>query len=362
MRQLLPLSQRTTDGQRIAICGSVKIENPLLLIARGQGVTVLELLNTFLHTLTNTPWNVPFLHTNDEAASVFPLSEEINAQLKYDPKRLSIISYLYGMCCTFNAVTDILLPFTESAATVPYEPYYPGAEPDQKGNCHCGQPRPWRAKMHLLRCARKHKIALAEANFVQVEPFQCLWKSCSSATWNTEPVALPPGNAMKAVMHVTEHVSSAESHCLWDGCRTPVRNVIELHRHLEEAHNVFTTLTVPTKAHFCIECKQWKESDLDWYMHAVHHTTAPGKLCGQVTVNGILAAPGRCPYCMKDGIYTQFDHTQTFLRHVQRHITAAEATSTSLTCPHPSCETGELDTRTIKRHIEDVHGIRLSAL
>jgi hypothetical protein len=85
-------------------------------------------------------------------------------------------------------------------------------------------------------------------------------------------------------------------------------------------------------------------------------------LYGPVTVNGILAVAGRYPFCMTHGIYRQFEHKRPYLEHIERHILEAEDGIGKLLCPHSRYEAREFVGSELRKHLEEVHYIRLSAL
>lgn len=64
-----------------------------------------------------------------------PIDQAVEAQLKYDTTRTSLVSYLYGVCSSFTQLNEILWLFVEAAGRYASKLYYPGAEPDAKGNC-----------------------------------------------------------------------------------------------------------------------------------------------------------------------------------------------------------------------------------
>ncbi|KAF2000210.1 hypothetical protein P154DRAFT_576229 [Amniculicola lignicola CBS 123094] len=114
-----------------------------ILIGRGQGELVYDLLGNQLLSLTNTPWNISFINDgNCELRPAMPLVDEMQAQLRYDPSRLDIISYLFGACNYLINLPDILWPFVEASNAVPYELYFQDAEPNETGGC------PWCCKRH----------------------------------------------------------------------------------------------------------------------------------------------------------------------------------------------------------------------
>lgn len=170
------------------------------------------------------------------------------------------------------------------------------------------------------------------------------------------------GRVEEIARHISEHLLSRPSQCLWDGCGQVKKDIIELHVHLEVVHNVMSEMMIPLKAHFCFQCGIWMTSEFDWYLHAIDHARNPSIKCGPVTINGILAAPGRCLYCMKDGIYRQYENQVPYLEHVLRHIEAAEASIESLSCPHPACEPNEMQSGELREHLEEFHNICLSML
>jgi hypothetical protein len=213
-------------------------------------------------------------------------------------------------------------------------------------------------KTHLLRCSKLNKIAVAndEANTLLRSHQNCLWGTCSTP-FNEGQCE----NAERAASHISHHLSDSST-CLWDGCLQSYKDVIGLHIHLEEDHGIMSELTLPNKPHFCFQCATWTMSDLDWYFHGIHHARNPSIHCGLVTVNGILAAPGRCPFCMAKGIFRQYESMTPYLEHVSKHIDKEEEVSLYLKCPHAECDTEEMCAAELRHHLEEVHSIALSAL
>lgn len=215
-------------------------------------------------------------------------------------------------------------------------------------------------KMHLLRCSQRSKITEAETECneqVQSGPSYCMWGTCR--------VSFREGTcttASQIASHISEHLSPRPLTCLWDGCHITPKDYVEMHFHLEVVHDVMSELTIPTKARFCFQCGVWHMTELDWYLHSVQHARNPTYEYGPVFVNSILAAPGRCPYCMLKGIYQQYENQLPYLNHVAKHIDELEEYMDELTCPHPSCTSQAMDSRELRKHLEEAHNIRLSEL
>jgi hypothetical protein len=110
-------------------------------------------------------------------------------------------------------------------------------------------------------------------------------------------------NAQLVAIHISDHLANKSLTCLWDGCYWISKDIVELHIHLDENHGVLSEGIIPTRAHFGYECCIWIMADLDWYMHEIHHRNYPSIMCGPFTINGILASPGRCPFCTAQGAF-----------------------------------------------------------
>lgn len=208
--------------------------------------------------------------------------------------------------------------------------------------------------MHLLRTTQKTKIAEAieAVNSLPLQSSFCLWKDCQHIFTDDN---------MGIAHHIYCHCVTGHR-CGWSGCRRALKNPVELHLHLEKDHQIYTDLTLPTKMQFCFECAIWIPSELKWVLHAEYHTREPTIRCGPVFVQGILASPGRCPYCIPNDIYTQYKTPVYFLQHVERHIVAIEREYQPLACPHPACGEFQYSSGGIRDHLEDVHNIQLSTL
>lgn len=163
---------------------------------------------------------------------------------------------------------------------------------------------------------------------------------------------------MEIAHHIYHHCTGYR--CGWNRCYKTRSNIVELHLHLETDHDIYTDLTLPTKVQFCFECTLWIISEPKWALHAGHHTKKPAILCGPVFVQGMLASPGRCPYCIPSGIYTQYETPVYFLQHVERHLVAAERECQPLVCPHPACGGQQYSREGIRDHLEDVQNIQVS--
>ncbi|KAF2849433.1 hypothetical protein T440DRAFT_367524, partial [Plenodomus tracheiphilus IPT5] len=110
---------------------------------------------------------------------------------------------------------------------------------------------------------------------------------------------------------------------------------------------------------FCIECAEWFLSDLEWDRHITHHLQHPNRIYGPVIVDGVLAAPRRCPYCNAQGIFQQIDRHSNYIDHVERHLSNEASNSSSLKCPHQACERKPYTKNALKVHFRAFHAIPL---
>jgi hypothetical protein len=207
-------------------------------------------------------------------------------------------------------------------------------------------------KTHLLRCSQKAKIT--EANSAHTKAMQqqgwlCKWGACN--------ITYQDISALDSVTsHLQRHLSRTELRCEWDNCQRALKSIVELHLHLETDHGVYTEATVPTHAEYCFECGIWTSSKLEWSIHGVHHSECPKIIYGPVTINGLLAEAGRCPYCLKDGLYRTIEKPWQYLQHVERHM-AENAGSGNFACPHFTCESRNFDMDELREHFSIVHHI-----
>jgi hypothetical protein len=182
---------------------------------------------------------------------------------------------------------------------------------------------------------------------LQQEGWVCRWGACR--------VYYTGGCTLSSVTsHLDSHLTRRKLHCEWDDCRYTAKDIIDLHIHLDMEHGAYTNATSPTQAEYCFECGIWTMSMLEWNMHGVCHAKYPSIIYGPVTVNGLLAEAGRCPYCMRDGLYLQIEKPSQYLQHVEKHIVEE---SGSLTCPHPSCDRRSYEIDALHKHFSDVHHI-----
>jgi hypothetical protein len=138
-----------------------------------------------------------------------------------------------------------------------------------------------------------------------------------------------------------------------------VKNIIDLHIHLEKDYGTYTKVTLPTSAEYCFECGTWTMSELEWSMHGLFHAKNPSIIYDPITTNGLLVEAGRCPYCMRDGLYQQIEKQSHYLEHVERHI-VKEVSIRNLSCPHPSCKIHDCTMKELRRHFSSVHYIPFS--
>ncbi|KAF2023143.1 hypothetical protein EK21DRAFT_17199, partial [Setomelanomma holmii] len=107
---------------------------------------------------------------------------------------------------------------------------------------------------------------------------------------------------------------------------------------------------------FCFECSIWTSNEMEWDAHCQQHILRPSIIYGPVYTEGLLAAPRRCPYCMKDGHYLQMENTPQYLQHIESHIHSAMKDG-ALVCPHPGCPSSSFEVRDFKHHLDVVHAI-----
>lgn len=206
-------------------------------------------------------------------------------------------------------------------------------------------------KMHLLRCAQKYKNTQAEARLGEdLNIRQCAWTKCEHS----------PLSIVSAASHMNKHLYVKVDQCKWASCSYLAGDMIELQLHLRDAHYVYTTATLPTRAKFCFECRVWILSDLEWALHNSYHASHPDIIYGPVIAEGILAAPRRCPYCMRNGIYLQMENNLgQYLEHIETHIQESSSVDGIFQCPHLQCEVCDLTKEELRNHLTRVHEIPL---
>jgi hypothetical protein len=207
-------------------------------------------------------------------------------------------------------------------------------------------------KAHLLKCSQKNKNYEIERQLtitLQERRWRCLWTSCNSDKLN---------NAEAVASHMSDHVTADNLQCHWGSCNYEASILTDLHVHLAIEHDIFTQVTIPTRARFCIECGIWLSSDLDWNSHVVQHARSPNIIYGPITAEGILAAPRRCPYCMVQGRFVQMENAGHYAEHIEDHIDR-QFDKGCKRCPHYSCTGQDFSKKDLRIHFNAVHGITL---
>ncbi|KAF1940152.1 hypothetical protein EJ02DRAFT_297403, partial [Clathrospora elynae] len=112
---------------------------------------------------------------------------------------------------------------------------------------------------------------------------------------------------------------------------------------------------------FCFECRIWIFSELDWERHSSQHANSPDIIYGPIIVEGIVAAPRRCLYCMKQGRFVQMESQSHYVEHIEGHISQqlGDGCNIELRCPHHSCAQVDLTQSELRDHFDTVHGISL---
>jgi hypothetical protein len=157
---------------------------------------------------------------------------------------------------------------------------------------------------------------------------------------------------------MSDHIMDDNFHCQWGPCNYKTSNLTDLHAHLVIEHGVFTQMTIPTRAKFCIECGVWISSDLDWERHVVQHARSPNIIHGPVTAEGILATPRRCLYCMMQDRFVQMENAGHYAEHIEDHINR-QFDKGCRKCPHYSCTGQDFTKKELRDHFNAVHGIAL---
>lgn len=163
--------------------------------------------------------------------------------------------------------------------------------------------------------------------------------------------------AYAAAVHVSEHLHLDASTCCWNDCGYTAASRIELEQHLAACHETYTTATIPMRTNFCFQCGVWKYSEMDWALHQLNHTRKPSIIYGPIMIDGILAAPRRCLFCMRQGIFTQIESHVCYLEHIEGHIRIEIERSGSVMCPHHSCKENKMGMREFSLHLQQLHGI-----
>jgi hypothetical protein len=88
----------------------------------------------------------------------------------------------------------------------------------------------------------------------------------------------------------------------------------------------------------------------------VHHARNPHV----ILMDGVQAAPRRCPYCVAQGISLQQDNHMLYLEHVTDHTSEEAGHTNGLECPHQTCKRKVWDQRELTVHFRIIHGIPLT--
>ena len=204
-------------------------------------------------------------------------------------------------------------------------------------------------KLHLLHCFRNEKRTRAENTHtaaLERNGWHCRWGACDASYHDC-------GTLSAVASHLSDHLSRNILLCEWEGCTCKFKNIVDLHIHLEKDHKAYTKATLPTRAEYCFECGIWTTSELEWSMHGVLHAQNPNTIYGPIKVGGMFAEVGRCPYCMRNGLYRQMEKPSEYLQHVERHV----ADTKDLDCPHLSCDVHALELEELHEHLRIVHRI-----
>jgi hypothetical protein len=206
-------------------------------------------------------------------------------------------------------------------------------------------------KLHLLKCTQSNKndIANRELTTRLVEShWWCQWRLC---------VQSPSCTAESVAAHMSNHLLLSPLVCAWGICKEEFNNSLELHDHLHNNHNTHTTITIPTRARFCFECSTWISNEREWISHYRIHANDSNIIYGPVIVEGLLAAPRRCPFCVVQGIFIQFESNVRYIEHIEEHIRHEIDTTGSVYCPHHSCTIQNVGMRELRLHLNDSHNI-----
>jgi hypothetical protein len=208
-------------------------------------------------------------------------------------------------------------------------------------------------KTHLLRCVIKRKNYKAKEQLMgdmQESKLTCKWAGCDFGSFETPELA---------ATHITNHLDWKWPQCEWDECAYLPSGEEAMHVHLLDAHDVYTRATIPTHARFCIECSHWVSNELDWAVHVRYHVCNPHIIYGPVFMDGILAAPRRCPYCLSQGCFLQIENHAKYIEHIEGHIDEQLELSTTFLCPHPTCSRKLQGRKELELHFRDIHAIHL---
>jgi hypothetical protein len=210
-------------------------------------------------------------------------------------------------------------------------------------------------KSHLLKCSQKNKNHEMEKQLttaLQEREWKCMWSSCSSGHID---------NAEKAATHMSNHITADTVYCQWGSCTFKASTLADLHAHVAVSHQVYSHMTIPTRAKFCIECGVWLLSDLEWTKHSAQHAKTPDIIYGPITAEGILAAPRRCLYCITRGRFVQMENAGHYAEHIEEHINnhVDNDSGQGVQCPHHSCPARDFSKKELRDHFATGHGIVL---
>lgn len=103
-----------------------------LLVARSQGNNVVDLLRNELVANSFMAWTET---PNTRTHSYLVVPAVVACQLKYDPSRAMIITYLYGKNAIHSQLFDVTAVFRQAALVVAHEAFFTDAAPSQNGSC-----------------------------------------------------------------------------------------------------------------------------------------------------------------------------------------------------------------------------------
>ena len=113
----------------------------------------------------------------------------------------------------------------------------------------------------------------------------------------------------------------------------------------------------------CRRCDLWFEDSKQFKGHCQDHFYEIDMFCGILEIGGLVAAGGRCPFCIADSVYTwdqrmsEFIQGSLFEEHLRLHF-LERLDYHFIACPHPLCLSRmSMSMEDLLHHFYDDHGI-----
>lgn len=142
------------------------------------------------------------------------------------------------------------------------------------------------------------------------------------------------------MLHMSSHTDSPPARCMRNSCNYYKPD--NLHAHLPEFQSFYTDGTAPINiTFFSSPVSGCTQSTSEWTDHVRLHSEAVTQTYGPIFVNGLMTTPRRFSYCVKAGMYDEFEqksdihHVKCYLFH---HFTCFRIVTIDVPSPHALCE------------------------